>query len=162
MERRGRMPLRFSARIASRPPSTPTVPSYMPACGMASICEPVPTAGRQARRPSSGRRCCRRRLRGREAGLGTAFQPRTCAEVIRGEDDAGDRRAFVDRLGGSKLASALRSSIRRAASISVEIWLNGFAAAASSSPACSDVCWTVRSRWGICTLHRSGCRFQSL
>ena len=45
MERRGRRPLRFSARIASRPPSTPTVPSYMPACGIASMCEPVATAG---------------------------------------------------------------------------------------------------------------------
>ena len=34
------------ARIASRPPSTPTVPSYVPEWGIASVCEPVPTAGR--------------------------------------------------------------------------------------------------------------------
>ena len=51
MERRGRRPLRLSARMASRPPSTPTVPSYMPAWGMASMCEPVATAGRSGSVP---------------------------------------------------------------------------------------------------------------
>ena len=38
-------------RMASRPPRTPTVPSYMPAWGMASVWEPVPTAGRVGSEP---------------------------------------------------------------------------------------------------------------
>ena len=40
----GLNPARCKERIASNPPSTPTVPSKRPALGMASICEPVPTA----------------------------------------------------------------------------------------------------------------------
>ncbi len=34
--------------MASSPPSTPTVPSYMPACGIASVCDPVPTRRQRA------------------------------------------------------------------------------------------------------------------
>ena len=45
IDRRGLKSARCKARIASSPPSTPTVPSYMPACGIASVCEPVATAG---------------------------------------------------------------------------------------------------------------------
>ena len=37
IDRRGRNPLRASVRMASNPPRTPTVPSYIPALGMASI-----------------------------------------------------------------------------------------------------------------------------
>ena len=46
MERRGVKPDSLRERMASRPPRTPTVPSYMPAWGMASVWEPVPMAGR--------------------------------------------------------------------------------------------------------------------
>ena len=52
MERRGWRPLRLRARMASRPPRTPTVPSYMPAWGMASVWEPVATAGSVGSVPS--------------------------------------------------------------------------------------------------------------
>ena len=55
-----RNPLCCSARIASSPPSTPTTPSYLPAFGMASICEPVPTAAADGSEPSSARTCFRR------------------------------------------------------------------------------------------------------
>ena len=40
-----------SARIASRPPSTPTVPSKRPALGIASMWEPVPTGARSGSSP---------------------------------------------------------------------------------------------------------------
>ena len=46
--RRGRYPARCNVRIASSPPSTPTVPSKRPALGIASMCEPVPTGGKIA------------------------------------------------------------------------------------------------------------------
>src|SRR5207247_10400336 len=37
--------IRYSleGRVPSRPPHTPTTPSYRPALGIASMCEPVPT-----------------------------------------------------------------------------------------------------------------------
>ena len=44
-DRRGQKPDRLSARNASIAPSTPTVPSNLPAFGMASMCDPVATAG---------------------------------------------------------------------------------------------------------------------
>ena len=52
IDRRGRRPDACSARIASSAPSTPTVPSYMPALGMASMCEPVQTAGSDGSSPA--------------------------------------------------------------------------------------------------------------
>ncbi len=53
MARFGRSPLVLIARSASSPPITPTVPSYIPANGIASVCEPVPTAGNSGCEPSS-------------------------------------------------------------------------------------------------------------
>ena len=44
-------------------PRTPTTPSYLPALGMASMCEPVATGGAAGRGRANGRRYCRRRLR---------------------------------------------------------------------------------------------------
>ena len=49
IDRSGRNPPRCSARIASSPPRTPTVPSNRPECGIASMCEPVPTGGQVGR-----------------------------------------------------------------------------------------------------------------
>src|SRR5215467_10444789 len=51
MECFGRKPERRNARMASRPPNTPTMPSYLPALGMASMCEPVPTTGAAGSEP---------------------------------------------------------------------------------------------------------------
>ena len=51
MERFGMKPEDFKARMASRPPRTPTVPSYVPAWGMASMWLPVATAGRDGSEP---------------------------------------------------------------------------------------------------------------
>ena len=47
----GLKPLSFSKRMASIAPITPTVPSYFPDCGMASVCEPVATAGKSGSDP---------------------------------------------------------------------------------------------------------------
>ena len=47
MVRRGVKPAFFKARAAAMPPSTPTTPSYLPAWGMASQCEPVPMRPRK-------------------------------------------------------------------------------------------------------------------
>ena len=45
MLRVGWWPISRSERMASSPPNTPTTPSYFPALGMASVCDPVATAG---------------------------------------------------------------------------------------------------------------------
>ena len=52
MLRRGTKPSACSATIASSAPSTPTVPSYMPAFGIASMCDPVATAARSGSLPT--------------------------------------------------------------------------------------------------------------
>ena len=52
MERRGAKPARRSAATASTPPSTPTTPSKRPLSGMASVCDPVPTAGSDGSLPT--------------------------------------------------------------------------------------------------------------
>lgn len=44
MGARGRKPARRSAATAAIGPMTPSVPSYAPARGIASACEPVTTA----------------------------------------------------------------------------------------------------------------------
>ena len=51
IDRCGRKPALCNARIASSPPSTPTVPSYAPAFGIASMCDPVATAGKSGSDP---------------------------------------------------------------------------------------------------------------
>ena len=51
-ERLGLNPARFRAASASKAPSTPTTPSYLPAFGIASVWEPEPTAGRPGSLPS--------------------------------------------------------------------------------------------------------------
>ena len=50
--RTGWNPAVRKVRIAASPPSTPTVPSNRPECGIASICEPVPTGASSGRSPS--------------------------------------------------------------------------------------------------------------
>jgi len=52
IERMGRNPLALRDRMASSPPRTPTTPSNLPAYGIASIWEPVATAGKSGRDPS--------------------------------------------------------------------------------------------------------------
>ena len=57
MDRRGWNPLDCRARIASSPPSTPTVPSKRPALGIASMWDPVATAGKLGSVPAQRGEC---------------------------------------------------------------------------------------------------------
>jgi len=83
-------------RNASKPPNTPTTPSYFPAFGIASICEPgtdhwrvrseplqrakvFPTASSRTVSPASAQR---------------AFYPGTSFEICRSENDSSYRGAF--------------------------------------------------------------------
>ena len=104
MDRRGRRPLRFKARMASSPPITPTVPSYMPAWGMASMCEPVATAGRSGSVPAQRKKLlptASSRI-AKAFGGGDGFEPGAGAQVVGREDNAGDGGAFGGGLDGGE------------------------------------------------------------
>ena len=74
-----------SARMASRPPSTPTVPSYMPAWGMASMWEPVATAGRSGSVPGQRKKVL-------PTASSRTAKPASSAELFEPGAGARDRR----------------------------------------------------------------------
>ena len=114
IERRGRNPARCSARIASSPPSTPTVPSKRPALGMASIASRWPTGG------SLGSRACQRANVLPTASSRTSSPPRAHSASCRlaragplGKDDAGHRRSGRSE---NEASSRVRAESRASAS----------------------------------------------
>ena len=106
----GRNPLRCNARIASKPPSTPTTPSYFPAFGMASMCEPVPTTRRVGIRTIPAREgIADGILADRESGFfAPRFHPRARLEIGRGENNSRHGGSFS--FGESKPALRFREA----------------------------------------------------
>ena len=125
---------RCSARIASSPPSTPTTPSYFPAFGIASMCEPVPTTGASGSDPfhlanvlpiaSYANR--KPRL------LAARPQPRARFQIRRRENNSSDGRRLGVRNRGQLVDLARKLVLNQS----------------------SDVI--------VCYFPASGCRFQSL
>ena len=107
-----------SARIASRPPSTPTTPSYFPAFGIASICEPVPTTGAFGIGTIPAREGVSDRIlpHGKPSCLAACLQPGAGLQIGGRENDSGDR----GRLPHRKSKLALRSRIARRSESIVE------------------------------------------